>query len=221
MVLTLYYVQVCYTCIVIACNYYWVCRLSNVFPSMTYTADTMVVVIMECLCRSRCQVASYYIIEWWHNWWHIWQSDRHRYRRRIWTLLILKNSHWNLDDCYACVVSNGIAVVWLYSEFAQALDKDLSYHCISVLSVCRWHCWIVRCRSVYNTNGIVLLAPSVAVLRSLLQDLNSSLIVLPVSNAMHGQNINLPVCVCVRVYVCPSHFLSTRLQVRPLDGFLH
>jgi len=27
--------------------------------------------------------------------------------------------------------------------------------------------------------------------------------------AMHGQNINLPVC------VCPSHFLSTRLQVRP------
>jgi len=36
------------------------------------------------------------------------------------------------------------------------------------------------------------------------------------SNAMHGQNINLPVCVCL----CPSHFLSTRLQVRPLDGFL-
>jgi len=27
------------------------------------------------------------------------------------------------------------------------------------------------------------------------------------SNAMHGQNINLPVCLCV----CPSHFLSTRL----------
>jgi len=36
------------------------------------------------------------------------------------------------------------------------------------------------------------------------------------SNAMHGQNINLPVC----VRVCPSHFLSTRLQVRPLTGFL-
>ena len=34
------------------------------------------------------------------------------------------------------------------------------------------------------------------------------------SNAMHGQNINLPVC------VCQSHFLSTRLQVRPLNGFL-
>ena len=33
-------------------------------------------------------------------------------------------------------------------------------------------------------------------------------------NAMHGQNINLPVC------VCPSHFLSTRLHVRPLNGFL-
>ena len=30
------------------------------------------------------------------------------------------------------------------------------------------------------------------------------------SNAMHGQNINLPVCVCVSVCVCPSHFLSTR-----------
>ena len=29
---------------------------------------------------------------------------------------------------------------------------------------------------------------------------------------MHGQNINLPVCVCVSVCVCPSHFLSTRLQ---------
>jgi len=27
---------------------------------------------------------------------------------------------------------------------------------------------------------------------------------------MHGQNINLPVCVCV----CPSHFLSTRLHYR-------
>jgi len=33
---------------------------------------------------------------------------------------------------------------------------------------------------------------------------------------MHGQNINLPVCVslsrcaCVCVCVCPSHFLSTR-----------
>jgi len=34
------------------------------------------------------------------------------------------------------------------------------------------------------------------------------------SNAMHGQIINL------RVSVCPSHFLSTRLQVRPLNGFL-
>jgi len=40
----------------------------------------------------------------------------------------------------------------------------------------------------------------------------------------HGQNINLTVCVClsvcVSVCVCPSHFLSTRLQVRPLNGFL-
>ena len=36
--------------------------------------------------------------------------------------------------------------------------------------------------------------------------------------AVHGQNINLPVYVCVSV--CPSHFLSTRLQVRPLNGFL-
>ena len=36
------------------------------------------------------------------------------------------------------------------------------------------------------------------------------------SNAIHGQNINLPVCLCV----CPSHFLSTRLQARPLGGFL-
>jgi len=31
-----------------------------------------------------------------------------------------------------------------------------------------------------------------------------------------GQNINLPVCVSV----CTSHFLSTRLQVRSLNGFL-
>ena len=31
--------------------------------------------------------------------------------------------------------------------------------------------------------------------------------------AMHGQNIYLPVCVCVSV--CPSNFLSTRL-----NGFL-
>ena len=30
----------------------------------------------------------------------------------------------------------------------------------------------------------------------------------------NGQNINLPVC------LCPSHFLSARLQVRPLNGFL-
>ena len=29
------------------------------------------------------------------------------------------------------------------------------------------------------------------------------------SNAIHGQNVNLPVSVCV----CPSHFVSTRLQV--------
>ena len=28
------------------------------------------------------------------------------------------------------------------------------------------------------------------------------------------------VYVCARLCVCPSHFLSTRLQVRPLDGFL-
>ena len=42
------------------------------------------------------------------------------------------------------------------------------------------------------------------------------------SNAVHGQNINLPVyvCVCVCLSVCSSHFLSTRLQVRPLNGFL-
>ena len=38
------------------------------------------------------------------------------------------------------------------------------------------------------------------------------------SNAMHGHNINLPVCVCVSV--CLSHFLLTRLQVRSLNGFL-
>jgi len=36
--------------------------------------------------------------------------------------------------------------------------------------------------------------------------------------AMHWQNINLPVC--VSVCVCPSHFLTTRLQVRPIKGFL-
>ena len=30
---------------------------------------------------------------------------------------------------------------------------------------------------------------------------------------MHGQNRNLPVSVCL------SHFLLTRLQVRPLNGF--
>ena len=35
---------------------------------------------------------------------------------------------------------------------------------------------------------------------------------LSVSNAMHGQNIHLPVC------VCPSHFLSTRLQVITVDS---
>ena len=40
------------------------------------------------------------------------------------------------------------------------------------------------------------------------------------SNAMHGHNINLPVCMSLCVCVCPSHFLSTRLQVRPLNGFL-
>ena len=34
---------------------------------------------------------------------------------------------------------------------------------------------------------------------------------------LSNANINLRVCVCV--YVCPSHFLSTRLQVRPLNGF--
>jgi len=38
------------------------------------------------------------------------------------------------------------------------------------------------------------------------------------SNAMHGQNISLSACVCLSV--CPSHLLSTRLQVRPLNGFL-
>jgi len=39
------------------------------------------------------------------------------------------------------------------------------------------------------------------------------------SNAMHGQNINLGVCVCV--CVCPSHFLSTRLQVRPFNLYIN
>ena len=39
------------------------------------------------------------------------------------------------------------------------------------------------------------------------------------SNPTYGQNINLPVCVCV--CVCPSQFLSTRLQVRPLNGFFY
>jgi len=38
--------------------------------------------------------------------------------------------------------------------------------------------------------------------------------------AMHGQNTNLLVCVCVCLSLCLSHFLSTRLQVRPLNGFL-
>ena len=39
------------------------------------------------------------------------------------------------------------------------------------------------------------------------------------SNAMHGQNINLPVCVCLSL--CVSVTLSvTRLQVRPLNRFL-
>ena len=51
------------------------------------------------------------------------------------------------------------------------------------------------------------------------------------SNAMHRQNIYLPLYVftivhyfCERLCVCvtvrPSHFLSTRLQVRALNGFL-
>jgi len=39
------------------------------------------------------------------------------------------------------------------------------------------------------------------------------------SNAMHGQNINLPVCVSVCLSVCPSHFPSIRLQVRPSTDF--
>ena len=34
---------------------------------------------------------------------------------------------------------------------------------------------------------------------------------------MHGQNINLPVCVSVCVCLSVT-FLSTRLQVRPLNG---
>ena len=41
------------------------------------------------------------------------------------------------------------------------------------------------------------------------------------SNAKRRHNINLPECARARarVSVCPSHFLSTRLQVRPLNGF--
>jgi len=37
------------------------------------------------------------------------------------------------------------------------------------------------------------------------------------SNAMHGQNINLSVCVsvCVCLCMCPSHFLSTRYKSDP------
>ena len=39
------------------------------------------------------------------------------------------------------------------------------------------------------------------------------------SNAMHGHWTEYKfTCLCVSV--CPSHFLSTRLQVRPLNGFL-
>jgi len=37
---------------------------------------------------------------------------------------------------------------------------------------------------------------------------------------MHGQNIEIYLCLCVCVSECPLHFLSTRLQVRPLNGFL-
>ena len=32
--------------------------------------------------------------------------------------------------------------------------------------------------------------------------------------------ISIGICVCVCLSVCRSHFLSTRLQVRPLNGFL-
>ena len=32
--------------------------------------------------------------------------------------------------------------------------------------------------------------------------------------------ISIGICVCVCLSVCPSHFLPTRLQVRPLNGFL-
>ena len=40
------------------------------------------------------------------------------------------------------------------------------------------------------------------------------------SNAMHGQNINLSVCVCVCVSVYVSVTLSVNsLQVRPLNGY--
>jgi len=35
---------------------------------------------------------------------------------------------------------------------------------------------------------------------------------------MHGQNINLPVS--LSLCVCPSHFLSTRLQVRPFNPLI-
>jgi len=36
------------------------------------------------------------------------------------------------------------------------------------------------------------------------------------SNAMHGQNMNLPVCVCLSV--CPSHFMSTRQRIFTVDS---
>jgi len=48
---------------------------------------------------------------------------------------------------------------------------------------------------------------------------SSSSIFCCLSSAMHGQNINLPVYVCV--CVCPSHFLSTRLQVRHCNLYLN
>jgi len=43
-----------------------------------------------------------------------------------------------------------------------------------------------------------------------------NLLVLCLSNAMHGQNINLPVCVCVCVCVCVSVTLSVNSPTGPL-----
>jgi len=76
--------------------------------------------------------------------------------------------------------------------------------------------WRNRCHDCATWQGVII--PSV--LKIVFRHILFFVVFVCPMRCMDRIQIYLCVCVCVCVCVHPLHFLSTRLQVRPLNGFL-